>query len=70
MTTAPILQLVDPNLEYIVTCDASDFIVGALLSQIHDDREHPIVVESREMNPTERAIIQLMKGNSWQSSMH
>ena len=42
MTQAPVLQLVDPNLEYMVICDASDFVVGTVLSQIHEDGEHPI----------------------------
>ena len=53
MTQAPVLQLADPNLEYKVTCDASDFAVGAVLSQEHEDGEHPIAFESRKMNPAE-----------------
>ena len=37
-------------MERIVTCDASDFVVGIVLSQIHEDGEHPIVFESHKMN--------------------
>ena len=53
MTQAPVLQLADPNLEYIVICDASGFAVGAVLSQIREDRDHPMAFESRKTNPTE-----------------
>ena len=34
-----------------ITCDASDFAVGAVLSQKHEDGEHPMVFERRKMNP-------------------
>ena len=53
MTQAPVLQLADPKLECIVTCDASDFAVGAVLSQIHEDGAHPIAFESPKVNPAE-----------------
>ena len=47
---APILQLVDPTRVYIVTTDVSDFAMGAVLSQVWDDGEHPMSYESRKMN--------------------
>ena len=50
MIRAPILQLADPSREFIVTTDASDFAVGAALSQVWGDGEHLVVYESREMN--------------------
>ena len=50
---APGLQLADPTQEYIVTCDASDFAIGAMLSQCHEDGEHPMAYESQKMNATE-----------------
>ena len=53
MTMTLILQLADPNLDYIVTCDANNFAVGAVLSQIYEDGEHPIAFESRNMNLAE-----------------
>ena len=40
--------------EYIVTCDASDYAVGGVLSQKHEDGEHPVAYESRKMNTAER----------------
>ena len=53
LLSAPVLQLADVDKEYIVTCDASDFAVGAVLSQNHDDGEHPVAYESRKMNTAE-----------------
>ena len=53
LVSAPVLQLANVEKEYIVTCDASDFVVGAVLSQKHDDGEHPVAYESRKMNAAE-----------------
>ena len=50
---SPVLQLADPSREFIVTTDASDFAVGAVLSQVWDDGEHPVAYESRKMNVAE-----------------
>ena len=50
---APILQLADLTREYVVTTDASDFVIGAVLSQVWDDGEHPVAYESRKMNAAE-----------------
>ena len=47
---APILQLVDPKMKFFVTTDASDFVIGVVLSQVWDDGEHPIAYESRKLN--------------------
>ena len=46
MPQALVFQFVDPNLQYIVTCDASDFAVGVMLCQIYEDGEYPIAFES------------------------
>ena len=48
------LQLADQQKDYIVTTDASDFAIGAVLSQVWDDGEHPVAFESRKMNLAER----------------
>ena len=45
--------MADAAKEYIVTCDASDYAVGAVLSQTHEDGEHPVAYESRKMNSAE-----------------
>ena len=50
MIRALILQLADPSREFIVTTDASNFAVGAVLSQVWDDGERPVGYESRKMN--------------------
>ena len=50
---APVLQLADPSRGYIVMTDANDFPMGAVLSQVWDDGEHPIAYESRKMNAAE-----------------
>ena len=53
MIRAPILQLADPSREFIVTSDAIDFAIGAVLSQVWDDGEHPVAYKSRKMNVAE-----------------
>ena len=50
LQAALVLQLADPTRPYIVTTDASDFAMGAVLSQVWDDGEHPVGYESRKMN--------------------
>ena len=37
-----------------MTTDASDYAMGAVLSQVWDDGEHPVAFESRKMNPAEQ----------------
>uniref|UniRef100_A0AAQ4QLT0 Gypsy retrotransposon integrase-like protein 1 n=1 Tax=Gasterosteus aculeatus aculeatus TaxID=481459 RepID=A0AAQ4QLT0_GASAC len=55
-TTAPILTLPDPNLQFVVEVDASDVGVGAILSQRSEvDRKlHPCAFLSRKLSPAER----------------
>ena len=36
-----------------MTADASDFAIGAVLSQVREDGEHPIAYESRKLNAAE-----------------
>ena len=45
LLNAPVLQLADPERQFIVTTDASDFAIGAVLSQVWDDGEHPVAYE-------------------------
>ena len=54
LLSAPVLQLADADKEYTVTCDASDYAVGAVLSQQYEDGEHPVAYESRKMNNAEQ----------------
>lgn len=55
LTTAPVLKIANPEAKYTVTTDASDFAIGAVLSQkegvSNDDR--PIAFESRKLSAAE-----------------
>ena len=52
-TSAPILRHYDPELPCIIECDASDFAIGAVLSQEFEGRLHPVALHSRKMNKHE-----------------
>ena len=52
-TSAPILRYYDPELHCIIECDASDFAIGAVLSQEFEGRLHPVAFHSRKMNKHE-----------------
>jgi len=53
-TTAPILAHFDPTKPVIIETDASDFTIGAVLSQRNDEnRLHPVAFHSRKFQPAE-----------------
>ncbi|MBW0535443.1 hypothetical protein O181_075158 [Austropuccinia psidii MF-1] len=52
-TIAPILSHFDPSLPTIVETDASDYSLGAVLSQVSDSRKHPIAFNSHKRIPAE-----------------
>ncbi|MBW0565854.1 hypothetical protein O181_105569 [Austropuccinia psidii MF-1] len=52
-TIAPILSHFDPSLPTIVETDASDYALGAVLSQIYDSGKHPIAFYGRKLLPAE-----------------
>lgn len=53
-TEAPILAIFDPEQPIIVETDASDYAIGACISQMgKDGRLHPIAFYSRKMSPAE-----------------
>ncbi|CAK9834654.1 Retrovirus-related Pol polyprotein from transposon 17.6 [Anthophora retusa] len=54
LCTQPILQYPDFNRPFIITTDASDFAVGAVLSQGEIGRDLPIAYASRSLNKAER----------------
>ena len=54
LTTNPVLRLPNPDLPFEVTTDASDFAVGAVLSQTHTNGNHPVAFESRKLYQAER----------------
>ena len=52
-TAASILRHFDPSLPCIVETDASDFAIGAVLSQVHSKKLHPMAFYSRKMDKPE-----------------
>ncbi|MBW0519667.1 hypothetical protein O181_059382 [Austropuccinia psidii MF-1] len=52
-TTAPILSHFNPSLPAIVDTDASDYALGAVLSQVNDSGKHPIAFDSCKLLPDE-----------------
>ena len=63
-TSAPILRHFDPNLETILECNASDYVVSGILSQKHPHYDpnttektrftlHPVAFMSEKMSPAE-----------------
>lgn len=55
-TTAPVLTLPDPKLQFIVEVDASDVGIGAVLSQrsVKDGCLHPCAFLSKKLSSAER----------------
>mgnify|MGYP001546096517 CR=1 FL=1 len=54
LMTAPILSYPLPGLPYIVDTDASQFCVGAVLSQVQDGKERVIAYLSKSLNKAEQ----------------
>ncbi|MBW0562099.1 hypothetical protein O181_101814, partial [Austropuccinia psidii MF-1] len=52
-TTSPILSHFNASLPNIVELDASDYALGAVLSQVHDSGKHPIAFDSHKLLPAE-----------------
>jgi hypothetical protein len=53
-TTAPVLQIFDPEKRCIVETDASDYAMGACLNQEDNQgRQHPVMYFSRQMQDAE-----------------
>ena len=53
LTSAPVLALPDPTKPFVVTTDASDFAIGAVLSQDQGHGDQPVAFESRKMSAAE-----------------
>ena len=54
IATAPILAVFDPKCKIVVSADASDYGMGAVLSQIQNGKECPVAFTSRTLSPRER----------------
>ena len=54
LTSSPILIFPDPQKPFIVECDASNYAIGAILSQKDDSGKlHPVAYHSRSLNNAE-----------------
>ncbi|XP_053473735.1 uncharacterized protein LOC128603132 [Ictalurus furcatus] len=54
LTSAPVLRNPDFDLPFTVHTDASETGLGAVLSQIFDGEEHPVLYISRKLSPAEK----------------
>lgn len=50
----PVLYSPDFSKDFLVQTDASDVGIGAVLSQVHNGEEHPVVYLSRKLNDHEQ----------------
>ena len=54
ITSAPILAHVDPHLPFFIVADATDFVLGSILSQQGADGQlHLVAFHSRKFNVVE-----------------
>ena len=49
LIAAPIIQLPDWSLPFEIMCDASDYVVGAVLGQTKDKKHHAIAYASKTL---------------------
>ncbi|KAL0194996.1 hypothetical protein M9458_008568, partial [Cirrhinus mrigala] len=54
LTSEPVLRAPDFNRPFLVQTDASDTGIGAVLSQVTDGEEHPVIYISRKLTKPER----------------
>lgn len=61
LTTSPILQYPRFNEEFIVTCDASNYAIAGVLSQMTDGKDLPVSYTSRVLSKTEEKFSTIEK---------
>nr|GEW75825.1 reverse transcriptase domain-containing protein [Tanacetum cinerariifolium] len=57
LTCAPVIVSPNWNLPFELMCDASDFVVGAILGQKDGKNFHPIYFTSKTLNPAQQKYI-------------
>lgn len=64
---SPVLTIYDPKLPTFITTDASDYGLGAVLTQLHTERaERVVAFASRTLSPAERKY---QRSNIWLSTL-
>ncbi|KAL0199469.1 hypothetical protein M9458_008009, partial [Cirrhinus mrigala] len=53
LTTEPVLRAPDFNCPFLLQTDVSDTGLGAVLSQVREGEEHPVMYISRKLTPAE-----------------
>ncbi|KAI2644034.1 Retrovirus-related Pol polyprotein from transposon 17.6 [Labeo rohita] len=61
VTSSPVLRAPDFSCPFLLQTDASDTGLGAVLSQIQEGEEHPVIYISRKLSPTERRYVTVEK---------
>ena len=54
LVSTPVLARPDFSLPFMVQTDASNMAIGAVLTQMHEDGEHPVVYISRALTAQEQ----------------
>ena len=61
LTSSALLVHYDPSQPLVLSCDASQYGIGAVLSQVYNGDEKPVAYASRTLNTAERNYSQLEK---------
>ncbi len=76
LTAEPLLQAPDFGCPFLLQTDTSDTGLGAVLSQVVDGEEHPVIYISRKLTPAELRYATVEKeawavgsGHSWSSGI-
>ena len=61
LISAPVLAYPDPAKPFLLDCDCSGFALGSVLSQTHDNQEHPVAYYSRTLSQNAITVLPVAK---------